>query len=86
MTDFTPEQQAEYDANIKEQNKSQAMQLLAATDWTTLPDVSNPDVSNPYLTNATQFAIYRNKVRAIAVNPPTSPATFPMTPVERWSA
>ena len=75
----TPEQ-------IQEQNKTAASQLLTETDWTTIPDVSNPDVSNPYLTNASEFAAYRSQVRAIAVNPPTTPAVFPAKPNEVWSS
>lgn len=71
---------------IQSQNKAAASQLLFETDWTTIPDVSNPDVSNPYLTNASEFAAYRSQVRAIAVNPPTTPAVFPAKPNEQWSS
>lgn len=70
---------------IQAQNKQQASQLLSATDWTTIPDVSNPELSNPYLTNAAEFAAWRSQVRAIAVNPPTTPAVFPAQPTEQWS-
>lgn len=71
---------------IQAQNKSTASQLLTETDWTTIPDVSNPDVSNPYLINSAEFAAYRSQVRAIAVNPPTTPAIFPAKPNEQWSS
>lgn len=70
---------------IQAQNKAEASQLLSATDWTTIPDVSDPVVSNPYLTNAAEFAAWRSQVRAIAVNPPTTPAVFPTQPTEQWS-
>jgi len=37
------------------------------------------------LTNQTDFIAYRNEIRAIAVNPPTTVATFPTIPTEQWS-
>lgn len=70
---------------IASQNKQRATELLYATDWTTIPDVSDPALSDPYLTNASEFAAYRSQVRAIAVNPPTTPAVFPATPAASWS-
>lgn len=66
-------------------NKQQASQLLSATDWTTIPDVANPSASNPYLMNQGAFISWRSQVRAIAVNPPTTPAVFPEQPTEQWS-
>ena len=75
----TPEQ-------IQAQNKAQATALLQQTDWTSIADVGNPQVSNPYLTNQTAFLAYRSQLRAIAVNPPTTPATFPTKPTEQWSS
>ena len=71
---------------IAAKNKAEAASLLSATDWTTIPDVSNPAVSTPHLTNASEFAAYRSQVRAIAVNPPTTPAVFPAVPTEQWSS
>lgn len=65
-------------------NKSDAMALLAATDWTEIPSVSNT-ANQHYLKNAADFVTYRNAVRAIAVNPPTTAATFPTLPTEQWS-
>jgi hypothetical protein len=50
-----------------------------------MPDVSDPLKSNPYLINQTDFVAYRSQVRAIAVNPQTTPATFPTEPIEVWS-
>lgn len=70
---------------IATQNKSQASALLSATDWTTIPDVANPSASNPYLMNQGEFIAWRSQVRAIAVNPPTTPAVFPEQPTEQWS-
>lgn len=67
------------------QNKQQASELLYATDWTTIPDVSDPELSDPYLTNTGEFAAYRSLVRAIAVTPPSTPAVFPQQPQAIWS-
>lgn len=70
---------------IQAQNKQQASALLSATDWTTIPDVADPAVSDPYLMNQAEYAAYRSQVRAIAVNPPTTPAVFPTQPTSQWS-
>lgn len=66
-------------------NKSQATMLLQQTDWTTIPDVANSELSNPYLMNQAEFIAWRSQVRAIAVNPPTTPADFPTQPTAQWS-
>lgn len=69
----------------REQNKTQASQLLSATDWTAIPSVADPAQSNPYLANQSAFLSYRSQVRAIAVNPPSIPVTdWPVLPVEEW--
>lgn len=70
---------------IAAQNKAIATALLSQTDWTATVDINNPQYSNPYLTNQDAFLAYRSEVRAIAVNPPTIPATFPTQPVATWS-
>lgn len=67
-----------------EQNKQQAQLLLSTTDWTCTVDINNPNYSNPYLGNQDAFLAYRSQVRAIAVNPPTTPAIFPEVPQEVW--
>lgn len=85
VVDLDPEQ-IEYNENqAKQNNKAQASQLLTATDWTTIPDVSDPAVSNPYLVNSAEFAAYRSQVRAIAVNPPVTVTVWPTKPDEVWS-
>jgi hypothetical protein len=71
---------------IAAQNKLTATFLLQATDWTCTVDITNPQYSNPYLTNQPDFLAYRSTVRAIAVNPPTTPAVFPEQPQEVWSS
>ena len=58
---------------IQAQNKATASQLLTESDWTTQSSVADPAVSNPHLTNQAAFLAYRSQVRAIAVNPPTTP-------------
>jgi len=70
---------------IQAQNTATASTLLTATDWTAIASVADPAVSNPYLTNQTAFLEYRSQVRNIAVNPPTTPATFPTEPTATWS-
>lgn len=64
--------------------KAQAVALLQATDWTTIPDVANPSASNPYLMNQGAFIAWRSQVRALAVNPVADPV-FPAQPTEQWS-
>lgn len=69
---------------IQTQNKQQAEALLSATDWTATVDINNPQYSNPYLGNQDAFLAYRSTVRQTAVNPPTTPVTFPAKPEEVW--
>lgn len=71
-------------AAAKEANKQEASQKLTATDWTTIPDVSDPTKSNPYLSNVNEFITYRNDVRAIALNPPVTVNAWPVLPQEVW--
>jgi hypothetical protein len=66
-------------------NKVKAVQLLQATDWTTIADVADPALSNPYLTNQAEFFAYRSALRAIAVNPTAGDLTWPTKPQEQWS-
>jgi len=86
ITTMTPEQKAQHDQQVQAQNKQQATQLLTNTDWTSIPSVGDPAQSNPYLVNQAAFLSYRSQVRAIAVNPPTTPVTtWPTLPTEQWS-
>jgi len=85
ITEMTPEQQAQYIANLQAQTSTQAQTLLSATDWTAIASVADPAVSTPHLTNQAEFLSYRSAVRAIGVNPPTTPATFPTVPTATWS-
>lgn len=64
--------------------KQKASELLYATDWTTIPDITNT-ANNPYLTNQPEFIAYRNTVRGYAVNPVPNP-TFPPVPTAQWSS
>jgi hypothetical protein len=68
-----------------EQNKQNAINLLFFSDWATIPDISNPTISNPYLINKNEFIIYRNIIRAIAINPTDGLITFPTIPKAVWS-
>jgi hypothetical protein len=67
------------------QNKSTAILKLEATDWTTIPDVSDPAKSNPYLSNAQDFVVYRNAVRQYAINPVAGDINWPAVPQEVWT-
>lgn len=85
VTEKTPEEQAAYIENIKNNNKQQAEQKLTNTDWTSIPSVGDPAQSNPYLKNQNAFLVYRSQIREIAVNPPGTPVTdWPVVPVEVW--
>lgn len=72
------------EAQAKGVCKTQAVALLQATDWTTIPDVANPSASSPYLMNQGAFIAWRSQVRALAVNPVANPV-FPAQPNEEWS-
>lgn len=68
-----------------EQNKQIAVAKLQATDWATIPDVSDPAKSNPYLSNAQDFVVYRNAVRQYAINPVAGDVDWPAVPQEVWT-
>lgn len=86
ITNMTPEQKAEHDQEVQAQNKATASSLLTATDWASIPSVADPAQSNPYLVNQNEFFAYRSQVRAIAVNPPSTPVTnWPVLPPEVWA-
>jgi hypothetical protein len=60
----------------KDACKAQAKALLAASDWSVLPDVG--------LTNKSDFESYRATLRNLALNPVENP-TFPTEPTPVWS-
>lgn len=59
----------------KQDCKDKAKQLLAASDWTQAPDVN--------LTNKSEFATYREKLRDLVFNPVDNPV-WPTEPEEKW--
>lgn len=67
---------------IQTKNKETAKQFLAQTDWATLTDIAN---GSPMLANQSEFISYRNSIRAIVVNPPTTTVDFNAIPVAVWS-
>ena len=69
-----------------EENKQTAMNLLQATDWTTIPDVGDPKKSNPYLANVNEFVAYRNAVRQYAINPVAGNIDWAVKPAENWQS
>jgi len=62
---------------VQDANLEAAELLLTESDFTQLPDVN--------LTNKADWASYRAQVRAIATNPPTEPAVFPIAPPLVWA-
>jgi hypothetical protein len=82
---LTPEEIEQRNQQARAANKAQAASLLTATDWTTIPDVSDPTLSDPYLTNAAEFAAYRSQIRKIAVNPPVTVDIWAVAPDEAWA-
>ena len=69
---WQPTQDAEAKANCKSQAKS----LLAASDWSVLPDVG--------LKNSTDFVAYRNILRDLVIQPVVDPV-FPVEPNPIWN-
>jgi hypothetical protein len=66
-------------------NKQTATELLSATDWVNNPDVIDT-ARNPHLLNQADFLSYRETLRQIAVNPPSTPITdWPILPNRQWS-
>lgn len=85
VVDMDAEQIAAKNEELAANNKTQAVSILNATDWTSIADVADPAKSNPYLMNQAEFIAYRSTVRNIAVNP-TFDAVFPEMPTEQWSS
>lgn len=56
--------------------KAKAKQLIAATDWSVLPDVG--------LQNKSEFEAYRAQLRALIVTPVANPV-WPTEPSPVWS-
>jgi hypothetical protein len=56
--------------------KDQADRLLAATDWTMMPDVD--------LSNKSEFSKFRSAVRELRINPTVDP-TWPKIPKPIWN-
>lgn len=56
--------------------KEKAKQLIAATDWSVLPDVA--------LQNKSEFEAYRAQLRALIVTPVANPV-WPTEPLPVWS-
>lgn len=75
VVSLTQEELDNIDQSIKLQNKNTAKQLLAATDWTQLADVS--------LVNKQEFQAYRDQLRQIAINPQTI-IVWPQLPANQW--
>ena len=68
--------QSTQDAAEKAECKVKAKSLLAASDWSVLPDVG--------LSNSSAFISYRATLRELVINPVANP-TFPTEPQAVWS-
>jgi hypothetical protein len=68
--------QSTLDAQAKATCKTQAKALLAASDWSVLPDVG--------LKNSEDFITYRGILRGLVIDPQVNP-TFPTEPTPIWS-
>lgn len=84
VVSMTPEEVAEKNDQLRQQNKSEATWLLQVTDWTAPASIADPAESNPYLANRSEFLSYRSQVRQIAVNPPVTVSEWPAKPDEVW--
>jgi len=59
--------------------KTEAVRLLAETDWAFVGDMGNQ------LVNQADFGEYRKQLRALAVNPVSDPV-WPVKPIAVWSS
>jgi hypothetical protein len=85
VQDMTPEQLAQYQANLAQQIAAQGKTILSSTDWTAIASIADPAESNPYLTNRQDFLTYRSAVRSIVLNP-SYDSVYPVAPQEVWSS
>lgn len=63
----------------------QASTELYATDWTSIPDITDPTKCTPTLTNQQEFLDYRNQLRAIVLGLHTGLPALPPKPTAQWS-
>ena len=90
--DISQPAKEEIDTEIARQNaqapfdvcKKQAKMLLADTDWSEMPSVTDVTLT-PHLLNVAEFAAYRAALRGFIINPVASPS-FPTVPTAQWSS
>jgi hypothetical protein len=68
-----------------EDNKREAIALIAETDWVNQPDVVDT-ANNPHLLNQADFITYRSALRKIIINPPAGNNVLPALPTAQWSS
>ncbi len=66
------------------ENKRQAQQLLADTDWVEFPSVSDATQSK-YLINLDEFIAYRVELRQIMAETKDGKIEWPKKPLVKWS-
>jgi len=84
VVDMTEQEIAERNVAQRADNATRAKTELLDTDWSDLASVRNPNLT-PHLTNGSDFDAYRLALRAIAINPPTIVADWPVRPSAAWS-
>ena len=86
--DFVPVTQEEAELIIAEQttaeqNKSTAVSLLQATDWSVTNDIADTN-NSLYLSNQADFIAYRNEIRQYAVYPIAGKIDWAIVPQATW--
>ena len=84
VADLTPEEIAAQEASKKAKVKAQAERLLAESDWSDKPSVTDTTKAL-HLVNAAEWEAYRDALRLIAVRPPVVVESWPVKPEEIWS-
>jgi hypothetical protein len=84
VVQMTPEEIAEKNKQLRQENKLKASWMLSETDWTENNSVRNT-AKTPHLVNSDAFDDYRVALRGIAINPPIVVNQWPTKPEEQWS-
>ena len=78
VTPATPEEIAEREAAMRQDNKQQASTLLSESDYTDLPNTADKILNLPAI------LAYREALRIIALNPPITVEQWPTKPKTEW--
>lgn len=78
VTPASPEEIAEREAAMRQDNKQQASTLLTESDYTDLPNTADKILNLPAI------LAYREALRVIALNPPITVNQWPVKPKTEW--